>query len=81
MSDTPADPAWTSESRSSDDTDEVAADRAIDGRAYALHSVVVRYEGRPNRCTLYPRRESCRDRMSAWLTADHDAFVGLEEYR
>ncbi|RDI70601.1 DUF7511 domain-containing protein [Halopelagius longus] len=78
MSDSSADSTWTPESRSAD---EAVGDRAIDGRDFALHSVVVRYDGRPDRCTLYPRRESCRDRMQSWLTANQDAFVGLEEYR
>ncbi|SFG12542.1 hypothetical protein SAMN04488063_1499 [Halopelagius inordinatus] len=78
MSDSPAHPTWTPEPRSSGDA---VGDRAIDGREYALHSVVVEYDGRPDRCTIYPRRESCRDRMSSWLSADQSAFVGLEEYR
>lgn len=29
--------------------------------------------------TVYPRRDSCRDQMEAWLTADADAFVSLDE--
>lgn len=54
---------------------------ADDGRAYELHSVVVRYDGRPDRCTVYPRRDSCRERVSAWLSADFDAFVPLDAMR
>ncbi len=52
-----------------------------DGRAYELHSVVVRYEGRPDRCTVYPRRDSCQERVAAWLSADFDAFVSLDAMR
>ncbi|MGQ4555847.1 DUF7511 domain-containing protein [Halobellus sp. GM3] len=46
-----------------------------------LRSVVVRYEERPDRCTVYPRRERCCERVDAWLSADADAFVPLEEMR
>jgi hypothetical protein len=57
------------------------ASHAIDGRDFALHSVVVEYDGRPDRCTIYPRRSACRDRVASWLSADREAFVGLEEMR
>jgi hypothetical protein len=63
------------------DGSSAPATRAIDGRDFALHSVVVDYDGRPDRCTIYPRRRSCRDRVASWLSADLDAFVGLEEMR
>ena len=46
-----------------------------------LRSVVVRYEARPDRCTIYPRRERCCEHVDAWLSADADAFVPLEEMR
>ena len=52
-----------------------------DGRAYELHSVVVRYDGRPDQCTVYPRRDSCQKRAEAWLSADFDAFVSLDAMR
>ena len=52
-----------------------------DARTYDLHSVVVRYEGRPDRCTVYPRRDSCQERTAAWLSADFDAFVPLDAMR
>jgi hypothetical protein len=81
MSDISADSEMTPESRSNAGVATPAADRAIDGQDYALHSVVVRYDGSPDRCTIYPRRESCRNRMEAWISADHDVFVGLEENR
>ena len=54
---------------------------ATNARTYELHSVVVRYEGRPDRCTVYPRRDSCRERVTAWLSADFDAFVCLDAMR
>ena len=53
----------------------------VDGRAYELNSVVVRYEDRPNRCTVYPRRDSCQERTAAWFSADFDAFVPLDSMR
>ncbi|MFB6251141.1 MAG: hypothetical protein ABEI27_05555 [Halobellus sp.] len=56
-------------------------DAAAGDRRFELRSVVVRYEHQPDRCTVYPRRESCCDRMEAWLVADVDAFVSLDELR
>ncbi|WP_241432435.1 DUF7511 domain-containing protein [Halogeometricum borinquense] len=80
MSDSPATPQGSPEPWSTTDA-ETSQFREIDGRDYELHSVVVQYDGSPDRCTVYPRRSHCLDRMSAWLSADHDAFVGLKEMR
>lgn len=80
MSDSSAGPQSPPEPWSTSD-DERRRRRRIDGRDYELHSVVVQYDGRPDRCTIYPRRNDCLDRMAAWLSADLDAFVGLEEMR
>jgi len=46
-----------------------------------LASVRVRYDARPDRCTVYPPGLSGAARMSTWLTADADAFVDLEAVR
>ncbi|WP_135852786.1 DUF7511 domain-containing protein [Halorussus salinus] len=43
-----------------------------------LRSVVVEYEERPDRRTVYPAGVSGMERMSSWLTADDDAFVDLD---
>ena len=67
----------TKQRRGSGDADGASAD----GRTYELHSVVVRYEGRPDQCTVYPRRDSCQERTAAWLSADFDAFVPLDSMR
>jgi hypothetical protein len=50
-------------------------------RGFALHSVVVNYEGAPDRCTVYPRRDRCLERTTEWLSADLDAFVDLDDWR
>lgn len=50
-------------------------------RRFELHSVVVSYENRPDRCTIYPRGLSRHDRLETWLSADTDAFVSLRETR
>jgi hypothetical protein len=63
------------------DASSAPATHAVDGRDFALHSVVVEYEGSPDRCTVYPRRSRCRDRVATWLSADREAFVGLEAMR
>ncbi|KTG07850.1 DUF7511 domain-containing protein [Haloferax profundi] len=62
--------AGTTDRSGSDSTDECF-----------LHSVVVSYRGSADQVTIYPRRDSCCDQMEAWLTADVEAFVTLDEMR
>jgi hypothetical protein len=52
-----------------------------DGRSFELHSVVVNYENAPDRCTIYPRRKSCRERTEEWISANFDVFVDLAAMR
>ncbi|WP_311171120.1 DUF7511 domain-containing protein [Halobellus ordinarius] len=73
MSDSPADTPRRSPPQSADNED---APREID-----LRSVVVRFDGQPDRCTVYPVRECCCTRTDAWLTADADAFIALDAMR
>lgn len=40
-----------------------------------LRSLVVEYENRPDRRTLFPADLSGVERMPTWLTADADVFV------
>jgi hypothetical protein len=54
---------------------------SLDARRFDLHSVVVSYEGSPDRCTVYPRRRRCIERTTEWLTADFASFVDLSEVR
>ncbi|WP_435182810.1 DUF7511 domain-containing protein [Halobellus sp. EA9] len=75
-----SDPSGPPESRSSAPHAEHSAVRTPDGR-FELRCVVVRYERRPDRCTVYPRRESCCEHVDAWFSADADAFVPLDEMR
>jgi hypothetical protein len=58
------------------DTSDTERDRSFD-----LHSVVVSYEHRADRCTVYPRERSHYERLETWLSADADAFVSLREMR
>ncbi|RMB23622.1 DUF7511 domain-containing protein [Haloplanus aerogenes] len=60
--------------------DDVPAvhDTNDDGR---LRSVVVTYEGTPDRQTLYPPEATETERLTHWLTADADAFHHLDEMR
>ncbi|GAA0223837.1 hypothetical protein ACFFQF_09180 [Haladaptatus pallidirubidus] len=53
--------------------------RATDGRSLELSSVVVEYNGEPDRCTIYPTEATRLQRMANWMTADADAFVPLDE--
>ncbi|MFW5964126.1 MAG: DUF7511 domain-containing protein [Natronomonas sp.] len=46
-----------------------------------LTAALVRYDGRPDRRTVYPPGLSGVARMSTWLTADADAFVDLDSAR
>jgi hypothetical protein len=50
-------------------------------RPFALHGVVVGYEGVADRCTIYPRGRHCIDRTTEWLSADVSAFVDLADAR
>jgi hypothetical protein len=50
-------------------------------RSFDLHSVVVSYEHRADRCTIYPRGRSHYERLETWLSADEDVFVPLREMR
>ncbi|MFB6090759.1 MAG: hypothetical protein ABEJ97_06830 [Halobellus sp.] len=75
-----SDPSGDPENRASVPYADHAESRAPDGR-FELHCVVVRYESQPDRCTIYPRRESCCEQIGAWLSADADAFVPLDEMR
>ncbi|QLK26870.1 hypothetical protein HYG81_04465 [Natrinema zhouii] len=47
--------------------------------APALESIVVRYEDRPDRCTIAPRECSEIDQLTTWLSADVGAFVELAD--
>lgn len=65
-----------------DDAAVADGDRRVDDRpARRLRSVVVEYDERPDRRTVYPDGLSSFERMSAWLTANDAAFVGLEDAR
>ncbi|WP_276301707.1 DUF7511 domain-containing protein [Halorussus lipolyticus] len=46
-----------------------------------LDSVVVEYDERPDRRTIYPGEASGTERMSSWLTADDAGFVDLDAMR
>lgn len=46
-----------------------------------LHAVVVQYDERPDRCTVYDRETTGIERTTTWITADASAFVALDEMR
>jgi hypothetical protein len=46
-----------------------------------LTATLVRYDGRPDRRTVYPPELSSVARMSTWLTADANVFVDLDAAR
>jgi len=54
---------------------------AAETRSFDLRSVVVSYEHRTDRCTIYPRGRAHSERLETWLSADVDAFVSLCEMR
>lgn len=57
------------------------ASPTTDEQPTGLESTVVRYDGRPDRRTIYPPGLAGVPRMSAWLTADDEAFVDLAAVR
>lgn len=56
-----------------------ATQYAID--SHALESILVRYEDRPDRCTITPRECSEEAQLTTWLSADAGAFVDLDDAR
>lgn len=48
---------------------------------HSLESIVVRYDDRPDRCTIAPLECSEADRVTTWLSADVRAFVDLADMR
>ncbi|WP_227352903.1 DUF7511 domain-containing protein [Haladaptatus salinisoli] len=48
---------------------------------FELSAVVVGYDDRPDRCTIFPTEATRLQRMARWITADADAFVSLDERR
>jgi len=46
-----------------------------------LRAVVVRYDNRPDRCTICPRSPSRDQLTTTWITADASAFYDLAEAR
>ncbi|QCS42060.1 hypothetical protein [Natrinema versiforme] len=46
-----------------------------------LESIVVRYENRPDRCTITPRECPEAERMTTWLSANTDVVVDLADTR
>lgn len=60
---------------------------AIDGRGDGhapddgLEAVVVRYRCGPDRCTLVPRGGGPEALLSAWLSADLETVVDLDDAR
>ena len=47
----------------------------------ALRATVVRYEGEPDRCTVFPSDADDAAITTHWLSADADWFVTLENAR
>ncbi|PSQ35289.1 hypothetical protein BRD05_05440 [Halobacteriales archaeon QS_9_70_65] len=63
------------------DAERSGGDRVEPRRPITLRSNLVRYDDDSDRRTVYPEGLSGVARMSAWLTADDDAFVDLESAR
>lgn len=65
----------------SDNRGSIPPANDADEASERLESIVVRYEQRSDRRTVYPPGLSGVARASTWLTADADAFVDLEANR
>lgn len=52
-----------------------------DDRHIDLDGVVVRYENRPDRCTIVPRGGTHDEQVTRWLSADLASFVDLDDAR
>jgi len=59
-----------------------AATDAVDAEELALFdAIVVRYESGSDRCTLVPHEGSTTEKLNAWLTADLELVVDLDDAR
>jgi hypothetical protein len=63
------------------DTSPDAEREAVRERVFELDSVVVEYDGRPDRCTVFPTDATRLERMAEWVTADADVCVSLDDAR
>lgn len=61
-------------------TDDVTS-RTTSHPAETLRAVVVRYDHRPDRCTVCPRSMTRDELTTAWITADASVFYDLAEAR
>jgi len=46
-----------------------------------LRAAVVRHDGEPDRCTLYPEDADDADLVTTWLSVNADCLVGLDDAR
>ncbi|MFB6206274.1 MAG: hypothetical protein ABEJ05_07105 [Haloglomus sp.] len=67
------------EQRTNDGSAAADAERP-DGQP-RLSSTLVRYDGEPDRVTVYPPDTSSIERMSRWITVDLDDCLDLDEVR
>nr|WP_241471278.1 hypothetical protein [Natrinema salifodinae] len=63
------------ESESATETD------GSDPDAVLFDAIVVRYESGNDRCTLVPHDGSTTEKLNAWLTADLETVVDLDDAR
>ena len=64
-----------------DKRDEPERNAAVPEQEFELDSVLVQYDGRPDRCTIYSMEATRLERMVEWISADADLFVSLENAR
>lgn len=67
--------------RRTDPNADFQTEPRADRPSIELDSVVVNYDDRPDRRTIYPDEASGVERMSTWLTADDAGFVNLDAMR
>jgi hypothetical protein len=46
-----------------------------------LVGTVVEYDDAPDECTVYPLHADDEERLTTWISAKEDSFVGLDEMR
>ncbi len=63
------------------DTSADAEREAVRERVFELDSVVVEYDGMPDRCTIFPTDATRLERMAEWISADADLCVSLDDAR
>ena len=74
MSGKPDDEGWTGE--------EVTQSNSTDhSRRPLIEGTIVRYDDKPDECTLHPAEPTPREYTTRWITAEEGSYVSVTSWR